>query len=155
MDSHHLKISELIKQLTRDKLFWLAILAGPFFWGSLYYSGTGLTGPGWVSANLVLFLQLALLYPLLEELVFRGLLQESLWKTHLANLSIYCISLPNIITSLLFTAFHFFSHSAAWAVAVIFPSLVFGYFRDRYRHVLPAVILHMFYNSGYFVLFGK
>ncbi len=104
---------------------------------------------------MLLFLQLALLYPIVEELVFRGLLQEKLWRTRLSRLSIYCISMPNIITSAVFTSFHFMAHPPGWAIAVIVPSLVFGFFRDRYQHVLPAIILHVFYNSGYFMLFGK
>ena len=144
-----------IIRLRSDRQFWLAILAGPFFWFSLYASGTAISGPEWLVEHLVLFLQLTLLYPVIEELVFRGLLQEALWKTRLNRLSIYCISMPNIFTSLLFTAFHFFNHSPVWAVAVLGPSLVFGYFRDRYRHVIPAIALHVFYNSGYFLLFGK
>ena len=143
------------KQLVSDRQFWLVILAGPFFWASLYASGTAISGLEWLIGQPVLFLQLALLYPIVEELVFRGLLQESLGKTRLAGLAIYCISLPNILTSLVFTAFHFWYHSPAWALVVVFPSLVFGYFRDRYQHVIPAVVLHVFYNSGYFLLFGK
>jgi membrane protease YdiL (CAAX protease family) len=63
--------------------------------------------------------------------------------------------MPNIVTSIVFTGFHFIAHPPGWAIAVIIPSLVFGFFRDRYQHVLPAIILHVFYNSGYFLLFGK
>ena len=150
-----MNIHALIGNLAGDRLFWLAILAGPFFWLSLYASGEVIRGPAWVLDKSSVFIQLVLLYPLLEELVFRGVCQEALWKTKLARLSIYCLSLPNILTSLLFTTFHFFSHSPGWAVAVIFPSLVFGYFRDRYAHVLPAIILHIFYNAGYFLIFGS
>lgn len=148
-------VSRILPQLSRDKAYLTAILSAPFFWFSLYYSGTAVTGPGWLSKNIILFLQLALLYPVVEELVFRGLLQEKLWQTRLSRLSIYCISLPNIVTSAIFTGFHFLAHPPAWAVAVIIPSLVFGFFRDRYQHVLPAVVLHVFYNCGYFMLFGK
>ncbi|MDH5444758.1 MAG: JDVT-CTERM system glutamic-type intramembrane protease [Gammaproteobacteria bacterium] len=144
-----------ISRLLTDRQFWLVVVAGPFFWLSLYSSGTAVTGPDWVSENIMLFLQLALLYPVVEEMVFRGLVQEGLWKTRAGRLSIYCISMPNILTSILFTLFHFFNHSPAWAVAVIFPSLVFGYFRDRYNILIPSIILHIFYNAGYFFLFGN
>ena len=144
----------IFKQLLNDRLFWLALAAGPFFWFSLYLSGSAISGPGWLLDNNLLFIQLALLYPIVEELVFRGLIQESLAKTSLGRLSIYCLSLPNIVTSIIFTGFHFLAHSPAWAMSVIVPSLVFGYFRDRYNHVVPAICLHAFYNSGYFMLFG-
>jgi len=148
-------LSVLLRRLSGDKLFYLSLLAGPFFWLSLYFGGTAITGPKWLSENKWLFLQVALLYPVVEELVFRGLLQESLWRTPLSRLSIYCVSMPNIVTSVLFTAFHFLAHPPLWAVGVFIPSLVYGFFRDRYERVLPAVLLHVFYNSGYFLLFGR
>lgn len=148
-------VSPVLSRLWRDKAYLIAILLGPLFWFSLYSSGTAITGPAWLSRHPGLFLQLALLYPCVEELVFRGLLQEKLWQTRLGRLSIYCLSLPNLVTSLVFTGFHFLAHPPAWAAAVIAPSLVFGLFRDRYQSVIPAIILHMFYNSGYFLLFGS
>ena len=148
-------VSSVLARLYKDTVFLSAVFVAPFFWWSLYYSGTALSGPAWISENGLLFLQLALLYPLAEELVFRGLLQEALWRTRLGRLSVYCLSMPNIVTSLIFTGFHFLAHPPAWAVAVIIPSLVFGFFRDRYQSVIPAIVLHVFYNSGYFLLFGK
>ena len=148
-------VSFILQQLSHDRVYLTAILLAPFFWFSLYYSGTAITGPDWLVRNPLLFLQVALLYPIVEELVFRGLLQERLWQTRLSRMSIYCISLPNIVTSVVFTAFHFLAHPPGWALAVIVPSLVFGFFRDRYQHVLPAIILHVLYNSGYFFLFGN
>ena len=132
-----------------------ALFVAPLFWLGLYYSGTEVSGPAWLSANAWLFLQLTLLYPVMEELVFRGWLQERLWKTGLARLSIYCISMPNIVTSVVFTGFHFLVHPPVSAVAVIAPSLVFGFFRDRYQSVLPSIILHVFYNTGVILLFGR
>ncbi len=148
-------ISLSLHQLFRDKAYLTAIFLAPFIWFSLYYSGVGVTGPDWLSRHFSLFLQLVLLYPIVEELVFRGLIQEKLWQTRLSRLSIYCVSMPNIVTSIVFTGFHFISHPPVWAVTVIIPSLIFGFFRDRYQHVLPAIILHVFYNSGYFLLFGQ
>ena len=145
----------MLHRLWGDKLFWLSLCAGPFFWFSIYLAGTTISGPRWVSENSLLFLQLALLYPVVEELVFRGLLQEKLWQTRFSRLAIYCLSMPNIITSMIFTAFHFLAHPPLWAVSVFIPSLVYGFLRDRYQHVLPAVLLHVFYNGGYFLLFGK
>jgi len=147
-------ISTILGRLIRDFIFLAALLVAPLFWLGLYYSGTEISGPAWVSTNVWMFLQLALFYPVMEELVFRGLLQERLWKTRLARLSIYCISMPNIVTSVVFTSFHFLIHPPVSAVAVIGPSLVFGFFRDRYQSVLPSIILHVFYNAGVSLLFG-
>jgi membrane protease YdiL (CAAX protease family) len=35
---------------------------------------------------------------------------------------------------------------------VFAPSLVFGYFRERYGSIAPGAVLHVFYNAGYFLL---
>lgn len=148
-------ISTILGRLIRDFAFLAALLVAPLFWLSLYYSGTEISGLAWLSNNMWLIFQLALLYPVMEELVFRGLLQERLWKTRLARLSIYCISMPNMVTSVVFTGFHFLVHPPVSAVAVIIPSLVFGFFRDRYQSVIPSIILHTFYNAGVVLLFGR
>ena len=148
-------LSSSLSRLSGDKLFLTALLVAPIFWGGLYQSGTSVSGPQWLIKHPWLFIRLALLYPLLEEWVFRGLLQERLWQTRLSKMSMYCLSMPNVVSSLLFTTFHFLNHPPGWALVVIIPSLVFGFFRDRYQHVLPAMILHIFYNSGYFLLFGN
>ena len=38
--------------------------------------------------------------------------------------------------------------------AVLLPSLVFGFFKDRSGALWAPMALHVFYNSGYFWLFG-
>ena len=43
-------------------------------------------------------------------------------------------------------------HSAGWAAAVIAPSLIFGYFRERHRQVCSAIILHAAYNACYLLM---
>ncbi len=63
------------------------------------------------------------------------------------------LSKANLLTSLLFAGAHLFVQSPLWAAAVIVPSLIFGAFRDRYKSVDPAIILHSFYNLGYFLIF--
>ena len=34
---------------------------------------------------------------------------------------------------------------------IFFPSLVFGELRDRYQRTLPAILLHSFYNLGFYL----
>jgi len=36
-----------------------------------------------------------------------------------------------------------------WALAAFVPSMLFGYFRDRYACIYPALALHIVYNSGF------
>jgi len=100
------------------------------------------------------YLSLILLQPFVEELLFRGFLQGQWLQTAWGSASRHGITVANLITSLLFVASHFISHPAGWAVAVFFPSMIFGYLRDRHDSLYPAMVLHMFYNAGYFYLTG-
>lgn len=99
-------------------------------------------------------LWLVAIYPLLEEWVFRGVVQPGLLQGRYGRLACCQLSVANILTSLLFASLHLFTHTPLWAVAVIVPSLVFGWFRDRYTSIIPGFILHSSYNLGYFALFG-
>jgi len=36
---------------------------------------------------------------------------------------------------------------------VFFPSLVFGYFKDRTGRLTAPILLHIFYNAGFLWLF--
>lgn len=100
------------------------------------------------SSDAAALLAVTLLYPILEELSFRGLLQGWLldrlagWR-HYAH-----ISLPNLLTSLAFGAVHLATQSILWSAAVVVPSLVFGYLRERHGSVLPPMALHIYYNAG-------
>jgi len=137
-----------LSALPRDVQFYLAVAAGlVVVW---MISVVAPTQPlpngesGWR------YLQLLLLYPVLEEVLFRGLLQG--WLTAQVRGRVGPLSHANLLTSLLFAAAHLYSHPIAWAAATFAPSLLFGYFRDRYQHLLPAVVLHVLYNSAYFLL---
>jgi len=159
-----------LRLLWFDKTFWLAHIVAILFWLVLLLinSGPELAGFGagdtagsftenlplsWVLYQPLLFLQIAFVYPILEELVFRGLLQGRMGKYPMGHRRLGFISVANIITSLLFVLFHLLSHSTLWAIAVFIPSIIFGYFRDKYGSVKPTIILHIFYNVGYFLLF--
>jgi len=95
----------------------------------------------------------ALVYPVLEEIVFRGGLQEVLQR-YVRGRAIGPITVANIGTSVVFTALHFLYHAPLWAAAVFIPSLIFGYFKDSYRRLAPPIVLHVFYNTGYYWLFA-
>ncbi|MGB1581275.1 MAG: JDVT-CTERM system glutamic-type intramembrane protease MrtJ [Nevskiales bacterium] len=137
----------------RDWQWWLALAAGPLACLAFVAAGLQLRGPGWITQAGLTFFLLALLYPLLEEIVFRGLIQDSL-NERLARWRFRLLSKANLVTSLLFTALHFFSHPPLWAASVFIPSLVFGHFRERHNSLISPIVLHAFYNSVYFALFG-
>jgi len=90
--------------------------------------------------------------PLLEELVFRGLLQgQALRLTTVQGQPwrLGSITWANALVTLAFVALHLRAQPLAWALAVAGPSLVFGHLRERFASVWPAVGLHAFYNAGF------
>jgi len=139
----------------RDWYYGVAIIAAPLVWAVLYWINPPIVDPAWGVVDPLMFINLVLLQPTLEELVFRGLIQGWLIKQLWAGGQILGISFANMMTSLLFTALHFIYHEPLMAIAVFVPSLVFGYFRDRYDGwLVPCIGLHCFYNAGYFLIFG-
>lgn len=98
---------------------------------------------------------LIVFYPIVEELAFRGVIQEVIATKTKQYPAFYYFSIANIVTSLLFVAMHFIHHTPLWAVLVFVPSLVFGYFKEQYKSILPSIFLHMFYNTcSIFLILG-
>lgn len=100
------------------------------------------------------FLSMVLIFPVLEEIVFRGLIQEQLAK-YASSRRFGPISIANLFTSLLFVAAHLIYQPVIWALLVFFPSLLFGYTKERYASLWPPISLHVFYNLGFFMLFAQ
>jgi hypothetical protein len=138
----------------RDTLFYAALGAALVYWLGLYLATRPQTAFDWPLHAPLLFLYPALVYPVAEELVFRGLVQD-LAHRHLKPWRLGPLTHANILTSVLFTALHFINHPPLWAAAVFIPSLLFGFFKDRSGALGAPVFLHVFYNSGYFWLFGQ
>lgn len=90
---------------------------------------------------------LILFYPVVEELAFRGVIQEVIARKTKQYSAFYYFSIANIATSVLFVAMHFVHHTPQWALLVFVPSLIFGYFKEQYKSILPSIFLHMFYNA--------
>ena len=111
----------------QDPLFHLALLAGPAAWFILYLLLQPAPQWGWPLAAPLAFLMPALVYPVLEEIVFRGLIQD-LVHEYVSSRSLGPVSVANLLTTLLFTAMHFIYHAPLWALLVFLPSLVFGFF---------------------------
>lgn len=139
--------------MQRDRLFWLAMLAAPVYWTVLFLITRPALDLSWPAAQLWLFLSLAVIYPVIEEIVFRGLIQDFLHQ-HVRWRLPFPISSANLLTSLIFTSLHFINHPPLAAALVFFPSLVFGFFKDRHGRLTSPIVLHVFYNGGYFLLFG-
>jgi uncharacterized protein len=135
----------------RDWQFLTALALGAAFWILLGWSTLRTRESGLAIAVII---SLCLVQPILEELIFRGVVQGELLDKAWGRLKYLGISSANALTSLAFTALHFISHPPLWAASVIIPSLLFGHFRERHSSVYPALALHIYYNTGYFLTTG-
>ena len=106
----------------------------------------------WLLFDLKSLFFLVFFYPVAEELIFRGIIQEYLHKKTKQLPPFFLFSIANILTSMVFALMHLVHHALLFALLTFVPSLLFGYFKDRYNHVLYSIFLHMFYNACYFSL---
>jgi len=127
----------------------LAVLAAVPVWFVLAWA----VGPSMFHPrSLAAWMGFVLLWPLIEELLFRGLLQGQLLRLSQHGgqpRRIGPVTWANALTTLAFVALHLSAQPLAWALAVALPSLVFGHLRERFASVWPAVGLHMVYNAGF------
>ncbi|BCO28698.1 hypothetical protein MIZ03_3608 [Rhodoferax lithotrophicus] len=141
-------------QVLRDRQLGVALGAAPFFWLLWLWFHAPAPDLLWPFVEPVRFLMPALIYPVLEEMTFRGLLQPALLQRPWGSVCHWRLSTANLVCTVLFAISHLVWHSGLQALAVIVPSLIFGYFRDRYGRIAPSVVLHVFYNSGFIWLFA-
>ena len=135
----------------RDWQFIGAIVIGLIALLGLRHLLPGPTTPisaldAWLIFNVVLW------YPVMEEILFRGLLQGQLLQISWGKTSLLGLSYANWLTTMCFTALHFVHHPPLWALGTCPPSLLFGYFRDRYASIYPAIALHIIFNVEYLLL---
>ncbi|MEN8169252.1 MAG: JDVT-CTERM system glutamic-type intramembrane protease [Pseudomonadota bacterium] len=140
--------------LYKDVWFWLMLGLGPLTSWALFQLMGGTKVSGLPLEQWKNLMWLVLLFPVIEEWLFRGLLQRQLLKTRFGCPTVFGLSGANGITSIVFATAHLLSQPSEWVALVIVPSLIFGWFRDRYESILPSVILHSSYNLGYFFIFG-
>lgn len=129
----------------RDGHLVAAILVAAPAWLAL---GTTVGLRMYAPVGTVAWLLFAFVQPLAEELAFRGALQGRL----LALTAARCfgpITLANGATTAVFVLWHASSQPLGWALATALPSLVFGHLRDRSGSVLPAMLVHIIYNTGF------
>ena len=95
-----------------------------------------------------------LIFPVLEEIVFRGLIQDyisiklSTWDEYLG------ITSANWVTTLLFCLAHLVTRSFIVALLVIVPSLVLGSLRDKGFSIKALAAIHVYWNGGVYLLVG-
>ena len=132
-------------QFYRDLRFTVAILAGIVVlllvheWVPVFSSD--------LTLHLQLLISVLIWQPLVEELLFRGIIQGQLSRQGWGQHARFSITAANVVTSILFVALHMFNNSPVWSLSVFIPSLIYGYFRDRFNSVYPSMILHSSYNA--------
>lgn len=148
------------RTFARDPHFLVALALAPFGW-VLVGLATGRPLVPWPPASWIIdspqrLLLLVIVYPVLEELVFRGWLQPMLarrwpraWPTRPSAVR---MTVANVATSALFAGAHLLNQPAPMALGTFAPSLVFGHLRERFGRTLPAIIVHGVYNAGFFLL---
>jgi len=137
----------------KDPPFLWALAAGGLFW--IFLAAIQPLTPITPRQTLSMpFLFLVIWQPFVEEILFRGFLQGAWSQYRWGKQRLFGISGANLLASFLFMLGHFWTHPPLWAASVLLPSLLFGYFRDRYESVYPSIFLHIFYNGGYFILTG-
>lgn len=135
-----------------DPLFWLALAVITAITPLLAVLPGIALAPKWpVSMPVALAI---LVYPALEEVVFRAGLHDWLlyrWPPYNGS----WFSPANSITAIVFALTHLWSHPPLWALATILPALLFGAFFERHRQRLAApIVLHSACNAAYFALLG-
>ena len=95
-----------------------------------------------------------LIFPVLEEIVFRGLIQDYLSNKITDWDSFLGITWANWLTTLLFCATHLVTRSLLVASLVIVPSLLLGALRDRGFSITALAAIHVYWNGGVYLLIG-
>ena len=144
-----------MRRALRDPQFWLAAFAAVLLWLLGYLWLQPEPALAWPLQRLREALFVVLVYPLVEEWLFRGLLQGRLLERPDLRRKAAGLTRANLLTSLVFTGLHFIFHPPLAAAAVMIPSLIFGHFRDRHGSLHAPILLHMYYNLGYFWIFAS
>ena len=137
------------------KEFVIALLIDPIF--SYFYDKENAAVSDnifWLFLDFKSLFLLIGLYPIIEEITFRGVIQGWFLRYQLFKKSFFGLTIANIVTSLLFSLIHIVYHKLVWAMLIFFPSLVFGYFRDRSKDIKLSIILHIFYNFSFLSIVG-
>lgn len=133
----------------RDTHAMLALLIAVPVWLALgVWAGEHMRYPDGMRA----WASLLLVQPVLEELVFRGILQGQALRLLCSNgepRRLGPVTLANVLVTAGFVVLHLCAQPLAWALAVIAPSLVVGHLRERLGSVWPAMLVHAIYNAGF------
>lgn len=136
---------KLNRQFYSDPTFHILLFIPVFIWLFVYKYNPSIS-----QFEKKYLISVILIIPIIEEVIFRGLLQT--WIAKRYNQAVGQLSLANLITSSIFALLHLFTQTLSMALYTFIPSLIFGYAKDRYKRLMPSIILHSSYNGGYFLI---
>lgn len=127
-----------------DRQLWLVAVFGAIV-GVVFAWLTGTELPG--EHALATAVAMIVVYPVLEELAFRGAVQGLLLRWLPGALGFF--TKANLITSLVFAGAHYVvqNHPLTWLVFI--PSLAFGWSRDRHHNLAGCIGLHVMWNAAF------
>ena len=144
-------MSRRLADVRRHRFLIFALLVGPLGSSALHVAahfGAPELPP--LSLDWVTLVNTMLLAPVLEELVFRGGIQSVLERTAFGRHEpVGGVSVGNVLTSVLFSAAHLLVSPPWLAASIFFPSMVFGRLKQLYPSLLPAMLVHAWYNLCY------
>lgn len=121
-----------------DTFLALFVAIPVFLW--LHKYGTGIK----LSAGSFLFFNFG--YPVVEELIFRGVLLELLIKKYNTRKAAI-----NIAVSASFALLHYLISRNVQSLLVFFPSIVLGAHYIRHRNLPAVMLLHGYYNISIYM----
>ena len=132
-------------------VLWAALI---WMWGDW----VGVRPDGSISDNLLLILVGISVVSCVEEMFFRGVVQDYLSHRTLRSVAlnravvhtrICTVSYANIIANIAFALLHVIYRGVLLGFLVFIPGLLFGYVKDRYRSTPAAMVLHVHFNASY------
>ena len=130
------------------------MIGAPVVWsGIVWIFGFGLDFDSFARASFRT-VAILLIFPVLEEIVFRGLIQDYLSNKTIGWDSFLGITWANWLTTLLFCVTHLVTRSMLVASLVIVPSLLLGALRDRGFSIKALAAIHLYWNGGVYLLIG-
>lgn len=128
----------------KDLLVWSASIAPVI---SILFVWYGNFEVNLTELSFLFFLHVLIIGPALEEIVFRGMFQESLKKVEsISDKKIFQLSIANWITSVIFAVMHYLVLSTPLALLMLFPSLVLGHLKDTTGQLNWPIVMHIHFN---------